>query len=113
MQKFGPLGQMYQRYTSKHIQKKPVLTKTTVVHLEVQRSNLRKQAQLSGSLYVNTVTELRKELSSKTENKNKWSFKMNQQTGKIYFIVMTELLSCDNFCSLRDCFLSKKFKAKT
>lgn len=77
MQKFGPLGQMYQRYITKHIQKKPLLTKTSVVHLEVQWSNLRKRARLSGSLYVNTVTELGKELSSKTENKNKWSFKMN------------------------------------
>lgn len=32
---------------------------------------------------------------------------MNQQTGKNYFIVMAELSSCDDFCSLWDCFLYK------
>lgn len=33
---------------------------------------------------------------------------MTQQTGRNYFRVMTELLSCDDFCSLQECFFDQK-----
>lgn len=51
-------------------------------------------------------------MSSKND-KDKYIFKINQQTGKNYFRVMAEILSCDDFYNLQECFLTKRINAKT